>query len=65
VLLRAQKIVEDNVGILEKAYSRGEVLLTELLDAQVELASAARQIVDIDAQLALARIELKAAIGEP
>jgi outer membrane protein TolC len=54
----ARAIEADNTVILQKAYERGEVLLTELLDAQVRLADAERQIVDVDAQLALARIEL-------
>jgi outer membrane protein TolC len=49
--------------VLQHAYERGDVPLTELLDAQVSLADAERQIVDFDAQLALAQIELDAAVG--
>lgn len=62
-LVKAKEIVGDNLVILEKAYGRGEVLFTEVLDVQVELADAERQIVDVDAQLALATLELDAAIG--
>ena len=62
-LVNAKAVVGDNLIILERAYQRGEVLFTEVLDVQVELADAERQIVDVDAQLALARIELTAAVG--
>ncbi len=62
-IARARAIDADDVVILQHAYERGEVLLTELLDAQVTLADAERQIVDLDAQLALAHIELDAAVG--
>jgi outer membrane protein TolC len=63
-LVRARAIVDDNAQFLQKAYERGEVLLTELLDAQLELFDAERQIVDVDARLALAVIELGAAVGD-
>src|SRR3982751_1755034 len=49
-LAKARAIEADDVEILQHAYERGEVLLTELLDAQVRLADAERQIVDVDAQ---------------
>lgn len=62
-LVQARDIVSDNVTILGRAYERGEVLLTELLDAQLELADAERQIVDVDARLALARVELDHAVS--
>lgn len=62
-LVRARDIVGDNLSILEKAWTRGEVLFTEVLDAQVELSQAERQIVDVDAQLVLAGIELGAVVG--
>lgn len=62
-LMQARDIVSDNVTILGRAYERGEVLLTELLDAQLELADAERQIVDVDARLALARVELDHAVS--
>lgn len=63
-LVKAREIVGDNLVILDKAYGRGEVLFTEVLDVQVELADAERQIVDVDAQLVLARLELDAAAGK-
>jgi outer membrane protein, multidrug efflux system len=62
-LVKAKEMVGDNLVILEKAYGRGEVLFTEVLDVQVELADAERQIVDVDAQLALATLELQSAVG--
>ena len=57
-LAHAREIVADNVRILQGAYERGDVLLTEVLDEQTRLADAERQIVDVDAQQALARVEL-------
>ena len=63
-LVQARALVGDNLVILERAYQRGEVLFTEVLDVQVDLADAERQIVDVDAQLVLARLELTAAVGE-
>lgn len=62
-LVRAQEIVGDNLVILTSAYTRGEVLFTEVLDAQLDLSRAERDIVDVDAQRALARLELSAAVG--
>lgn len=62
-LVKAKDVVGDNLTILEKAYARGEVLFTEVLDAQVELADAERQIVDVDAQLALALLELESSVS--
>lgn len=64
VLVQASVLVGDNLVILERAYQRGEVLFTEVLDVQVDLADAERQIVDVDAQLALALLELNAVVGE-
>ncbi|MDP2341465.1 MAG: TolC family protein [Deltaproteobacteria bacterium] len=63
-LVRARAIVDDNAVILQKAYERGEVLLTEVLDAQLDLFDAERQIVDVDARLALAVIELDRSVGD-
>lgn len=62
-LVTSRSVVEDNDGILQRAYQRGEVPLTEVLDAQLELADAERAIVDLDAQLALARAELALSVG--
>jgi outer membrane protein len=64
-LQKAEAIEADDVTVLQHAYERGDVPLTELLDAQVALADAERQIVDFNAQLALALIELDAAVGAP
>ncbi len=63
-LERARALVGDNATILQRAYERGEVVVTELLDAQLELFDADRRLVDVDARLALARIELARAVGE-
>lgn len=62
-LVKAKEMVGDNLVVLEKAYGRGEVLFTEVLDVQVELADAERQIVDVDAQLVLATLELTSVVG--
>lgn len=62
VLAKARAILDDNLNNLEKAWQRGEVLFTEVLDAQVEVAGNDRQVVDVDAQLALARLELHASV---
>ena len=62
VLAKARAILDDNLNNLEKAWQRGEVLFTEVLDAQVEVAGNDRQVVDVDAQLALARLELRASV---
>ena len=62
VLAKACAILDDNLNNLEKAWQRGEVLFTEVLDAQVEVAGNDRQVVDVDAQLALARLELRASV---
>jgi outer membrane protein TolC len=61
LLGRTRAILDDNLASLDKAWQRGEVLFTEVLDAQVEIAGNDRQLVDVDAQLALARLELRAA----
>jgi outer membrane protein TolC len=62
-LVKAKTIEADDVGILQHAYERGEVLLTELLDEQLRLADVTRQIIDVDAQAAVAQIELDSAVG--
>ena len=62
-LEKARAIEADNVSILQHAYERGEVLLTELLDEQLRLADFERQIVDLKAQRAVAKIELDSATG--
>lgn len=63
-LVRSRDVVNETAQTLERAFGRGEVLFAEVLDAQGDVAVAERQIVDLDAQLALARHELRAAVGE-
>ena len=58
------ELARDNVRILEARYKSGDALIIELLDAQVDLASAEASLVDVEAQLQLAWIELRAAMGE-
>ena len=57
-------LARDNVKILEARYKSGDALIIELLDAQVDLAAAEASLVDVESQLELAWIELRAAMGE-
>ena len=58
------ELARDNIKILETRYKSGDALIIELLDAQVDLAAAEASLVDVEAQLQLAWIELRAAMGE-
>lgn len=62
-LVKARELIADNLATLERVYGNGDVLFTEVLDVQVELANAERQIVGVDAELVLAELELAAATG--
>ena len=62
-LVKARDLIADNLATLERVYQNGDVLFTEVLDVQVELANAERQIVGVDAELVLAHLELQAATG--
>lgn len=64
-LLHAQQLFEDSAAILRAAHARGEASLFELLDTEVELQGLARQCRDVEAQLAVAHLELAAAVGDP
>jgi outer membrane protein TolC len=63
-LQEAVNIARDNAKILEARYKNGDALVIELLDAQVELSTAESSLVDVEAQLELAWLELRAAMGE-
>ncbi len=63
-LEEARNLARENVAILGKRYQDGEALLIELLDAQVELASAESRLADLMAQLQIGWLELSAALGE-
>ena len=54
-------VARDNLTALEQRYKNGDALLIELLDSQLELTNAELQLVDLGAQLHLARLELLAA----
>ncbi|MEO6954255.1 MAG: TolC family protein [Polyangia bacterium] len=58
------ELARDNIKILEARYKSGDALIIELLDAQVELAAAEASLVDVESQLELAWIELRASMGE-
>ncbi|MCC7109547.1 MAG: TolC family protein, partial [Deltaproteobacteria bacterium] len=62
-LVKARELIADNLATLERVYGNGDVLFTEVLDVQVELANAERQIVGVDAERVLAQLELAAATG--
>ncbi len=57
-------VARDNAKILEARYKGGDALVIELLDAQNELGTAEASLVDVEAQLELAWLELRAALGE-
>ena len=57
-LMEVRDVAKDNLGSLEKRYKNGDALLIELLDSQLELTNAELQLVDLGAQLQLARLEL-------
>lgn len=57
-------IARDNAKILEARYKNGDALVIELLDAQLELSTAEASLVDVEAQLELAWLELRASLGE-
>jgi outer membrane protein len=63
-LQEAVAIARDNAKILEARYKNGDALVIELLDSQVELSTAESSLVDVEAQLELAWLELRAAMGE-
>jgi outer membrane protein TolC len=57
-LQRGVPVLDDTRQILEQSYARGDVPLVDLLDTNDQLAQQMTRIVDVDAQLALAHIEL-------
>jgi outer membrane protein TolC len=63
-LREAVDIARDNAKILEARYKNGEALVIEVLDAQLDLSTAESALVDVEAQLELAWLELHAALGE-
>lgn len=63
-LREALEIARDNAKILEARYKNGDALVIELLDSQLELANAESSLVDVEAQLELAWLELRASLGE-
>lgn len=62
-LVEARALAQDNVTILRARYGNGEALIIELLDAEIDQTNAELRVVDLDAQLQLAWIELQAALG--
>lgn len=62
-LAQAQAVARDNVEILGKRYAKGEALVIELLDGELERVDVDRQLTDATAQLHLAWLELDAALG--
>lgn len=56
-----REVTRDNLVSLEQRYKNGDALMIELLDGQLELTNAELQLVDLAAQLHLARLELAAA----
>jgi outer membrane protein TolC len=60
----AVEVARDNAKIVEARYKNGEALVIEVLDAQLDLSQAESSLVDVEAQLELAWIELRAALGE-
>jgi outer membrane protein TolC len=62
-LAEARDVARDNLTILEARYKNGDALVLEYLDGQVDLANAEQTLADVTAQLALAWIELEAALG--
>ena len=64
-LREARELARDNAKILEARYKNGDALVIELLDAQLELQQAEASLVDLEAQLELAWLELRATLGEP
>ena len=63
-LRQSVDVARDNAKILEARYKSGDALVIELLDAQNELGTAEASLVDVEAQLELAWLELRAALGE-
>jgi outer membrane protein TolC len=62
-LVAAHAVARDNLTILEARYKNGDALVIEYLDGQIELANAELELADNLAQLQLAWIELRAALG--
>ncbi len=62
-LVEAHEVAADNLTILEARYAQGSSLVIELLDSQLELTNAELNLSDLDARLALAWLELQAALG--
>lgn len=60
----ALELARDNAKILEGRYRNGDALIIELLDSQLELAQSEAAVVDLEAQLELAWVELRASLGE-
>jgi len=57
-------IARDNAKILEARYKNGDALVIEMLDSQLDLSTAESSLVDVEAQLELAWLELRASLGE-
>jgi outer membrane protein TolC len=63
-LREAVEIARDNAKILDARYKNGEALVIEVLDAQLDLSQAESQLVDVESQLEIAWIELRASLGQ-
>jgi outer membrane protein len=62
-LVGARDVARDNLTIMEGRYKNGDALMTEYLDAQIDLANAELNLADVTAQLQLQWYELQAALG--
>ncbi|MCK6549879.1 TolC family protein [Myxococcota bacterium] len=62
-LAPAEALARDNLEIIQKRYENGEALVSDLIDAEIELLELERQRTDATAELQLAWLELAAALG--
>jgi outer membrane protein len=60
---KSRDVADANLATLKASYSRGDARLSDVLDAALDAARAARTVVDIDAQATAASWELRLVMG--
>ncbi len=62
-LITAREIARDNLTIQESRYKNGDILMTDYLEAQLDLSTAELNLADVTASLQEQWLELQAALG--
>lgn len=62
-LMAARDVARDNLTIQESRYKNGDILMTDYLEAQLDLSNAELNLADVNASLQEQWLELQAALG--